>query len=122
VPAPPADKDQHACDVKQIKQDCRRNPDLAQHVADLRGEEASCDDAEKQEIQRYQGNQRRKIEHKVPVLLNLQPAAAGSNLAHHIDITSRGHWWFHARPVVPPHSRDQAARTPSINFSTSALR
>jgi hypothetical protein len=58
--------------IKQIEQNRGRGPDLAQHVADLRGEKALGDDAQKQKIDRDKDDQRRQIENNIPVHSSLQ--------------------------------------------------
>jgi hypothetical protein len=49
-----ADEDHRTHHIKQIEQDRRREPDLAQHVANLGDEKALCENPQKQEVQRHE--------------------------------------------------------------------
>jgi hypothetical protein len=60
--------------IEQIEQHRRRQLDLAQHIADLRGEEILGDDPEEQEIEWDQDDQRRQIKHGISVQFSLRRA------------------------------------------------
>ena len=62
----PANEHDNACDIKQIEQDCGREPDLSEHVADFGREEALGDEPQEQDIDRNEHDQGRKIKNRIP--------------------------------------------------------
>ena len=73
---PAADEDHDAGDIEQIEQDRGRELDLAQHVADLGGEEVLGDDAKEQKIKGDDDEQRHQIERGVSV--HAKPSSPGN--------------------------------------------